>query len=163
MANDWIRSSVKSGLVYGLMACLPASIVILGVTFGAEDPYVLLAYPALVALTVLITVVAHLVKKSRSLVGAAATLGVIVAIGAGAGLIWFGIQLNITETPCDPEQSRCVVVIDGAARGESTESVGSQRFSTFILSLSAIAPGLLIIGFTTRAVFRSVRNRSAQT
>ncbi|GAB3066505.1 hypothetical protein [Micromonospora schwarzwaldensis] len=96
-------------------------------------------------------------SRSRGFVAAATVTGLLLGAAVGIGLIWFGISFNLNASTCDPESSRCVTVIDGVARGESTESVGSQQFGNLLLSLVAILPGAVILVGVTRGMVSLVR------
>lgn len=137
---------------------VPVGMVTVGVSAASGDwTWALLTVPAMVALSVTIGWIAKVGKKSRVFVAMSAGVGMLAGAAAGLLLIWFGIQYNMNADVCDPEVSSCRVIINGIVRGETTESVASQRFDHFLLSLAMILPGLLILFMVGLAGRRAVR------
>jgi hypothetical protein len=130
------------------------------------------AIPATIVVCVVIGGVTRVLRATRfgdaigaldradRLVSVFAVVGLLAAALAGVGLIWFGVWFNLDADTCDPAQARCVLVVDGVARGETDESVGSQRFSNFILSLVAILPGVMLLVAATWGTRSFARRRN---
>ncbi|TDP94025.1 hypothetical protein [Labedaea rhizosphaerae] len=153
---------LKDSLQAGLVVCFPTAPIILGLAFALGPWYAwILAFPGVILLTVAISLVATVIRGHRAITGPLTAIGLLILAAAGAGLIWFGIMVNLHNAPCDPEVSQCVTVINGVARGESTESTGSQQFGTFLLSLVAILPGLLLLVVSARVTGHLIRRRSS--
>ncbi|MEV6906902.1 hypothetical protein [Amycolatopsis sp. NPDC051071] len=157
------KDNLTLGCVVGVMLATPAAVAVSAST--GVWLWTFLAAPATVVVFMVIGALARTraaaaageVAGKKNVVSTFAVLGWIVAAAAGVALIWFGIQLNFTEDTCDPTQSRCVAVVNGVASGESTESVGSQRFGTFLLSLVAIVPGAVLLFAVARRLLTARR------
>lgn len=148
---DSVKALVKDLIGYGLGFSIPVAAITVGIVAAVGQwLWVIAVVPATVTLVVVIGLVARLVSRCKSLVQVWKVVGLLVGLAAGVALIWFGIEVNLNASTCDPQVSRCVASVNGIARGDSTESVGSQRFGTFLLSLIAIGPGILILYFVLR-------------
>ncbi|WP_409493142.1 hypothetical protein [Amycolatopsis sp. cmx-11-12] len=158
-----VKDDLSLGLLLGVMLVTPATVAVSAST--GEWLWTILAIPATVAVMVVIGTLVRTraaaavgsVAGKKGVVGTFAVLGLLLAAAAGVALIWFGVRLNFTADTCDPERSRCVAVVNGIARGESTESVGSQRFGTFLLSLVGIVPGAVLLFIAARGAVRRAR------
>jgi thiol:disulfide interchange protein len=139
---DSVKTLAKDLVVYGLGFSIPVAAItfVISVLVG-QWLWVIAAVPATVALVVVIGLVARLGSRHTSpmsrrmggiVVQVGKVVGLLVGLAAGVALIWFGIQVNRNASTCDPQVSHCVAVVNGVARGNSTESVGSQRFGTFL-------------------------------
>ncbi|MBB5851215.1 hypothetical protein ACFQ05_37970 [Amycolatopsis umgeniensis] len=160
--STW-KDDVAIGFLLGAVLVTPAAVAV-SASIG-DWLWTILAIPGTVAVAMVIgglvrTRAAAALGSIGRKTGVASTfavLGMILGAAAGVALIWFGISFNIDADICDPAQNTCVAVVNGVARGESTESVGGQRFKTFLLSLVAILPGAVLLVFVARAALARVR------
>ena len=146
-----LKEAAGLGLVLNILA-LPAAFGVLGAT--GYWYYAFLAVPAMVVLCVVIAVIARLLGSLSSgmprlpgrarviLTRTAAVVGLLAAAAAGIALMGLGIQTATDSPVCDQAVSRCVLVVDGVARGETNTSVESQQTSNVLTSMILIFPGL---------------------
>jgi hypothetical protein len=163
MAGSTRRWTAKDNAVLGVMLSVPAGMITFGVS-GATGQWLwaILTVPVMVLLSVTIGWVARVGARSVVLVRVSTVTGLIAAAVAGVALIYFGIAVGVDAPVCDPEVSRCVVVINGVARGESDQSVGSQHLGNLLLSLVAIVPGLTILFWTVRGAAAFARRLAGE-
>jgi hypothetical protein len=158
-SSETMQNSVILGAVFSVLAAL------FTVPIGfADHSWLWATVPAAVTFTlaVLIGAIVAVAERSGGFRRVAIGMGLLLGLAAGAALIWAGVVINLRADVCDPQVSRCVTVVNGVARGASTESAGDQRFSTFLLSLIAIGPGLMILYFAGRGAVRFVRPASSR-
>lgn len=70
-------------------------------------------------------------------------------IVVGFAIVVVAFLLRLTETFCDPAAHRCVVVVDGAARGELEKTVAEQRSdaNAAMLFTALIGVAFMVPGF----------------
>jgi uncharacterized membrane protein YraQ (UPF0718 family) len=157
---DTLMSHVREDAVLGLLCSFFTLVLCLFVSlFTSQWLWLIAAVPATVVLAVVIGLIGRLASRSAKLtrIGHSTALArsaqailLLVGLATAVGLIWVGIAVNRNAAPCDPQVSHCVLVVNGVARGTSDQSVGSQRFSTFLVSLIAIGPALVILYYVVR-------------
>lgn len=168
-----LKEAAGIGLMLNIMA-LPVAFGVLAAT--DHWYYAFFAIPAMVVLSVVIAVIARLIGSIRgprdfyaerrppgrarvALTRTAAAIGLLAAVAAGIALMGLGIQVATDSPTCDPEVSRCVLVVDGVARGETSTSVESQQTSNFLVGMVAFFPGLCLLiatYFGVRSLARSI-------
>ncbi len=157
------KDELAIGVLVGVMLVTPAAVAVSAST--GDWLWTIVAVPGTVFLALIVgglvrtraaAALGSLGRKNR-VATTFAVLGMVIGAAAGAALIWFGISFNLDADICDPDRSTCIAVVDGVARGESDESVGGQRFKTFLLSLVAILPGALLLYAVARAALARAR------
>ncbi|WP_159942094.1 MULTISPECIES: hypothetical protein [unclassified Nocardiopsis] len=144
----------------GLFMCLPVGMFTVPIGIAEENWWlIILTPPATIALVGLITLISRMIGGNRTILRSLGAVALVLGTAAGAFLIWFGVSAFLNADVCDPGTSRCVLVVNGVASGESTQSVGSQLFGAFLLSLGAIVPGVLLMGVCVRTAVRARRRK----
>jgi hypothetical protein len=170
---ETLKEAAQIGLMLNILA-LPAAFGVLAATDHWHLAF--LAIPASVGLCVVIAVMARLIGSIRPprdfyreprppgrarviLTRTAAVVGLLAAVAAGIALMGVGIQIATDSPVCDPEVSRCVLVVDGVTRGETNTSVESQQTSNFLTGMIAFFPGLCLLVatyFGVKSLARSI-------
>ncbi len=158
MANPTRQWTVKDSAALGVVSSILVGMFTIAVSVSTGQwLWAILTVPMMVTLCVVAGLIVQVGARSAVVVRVAKVAGLLLAAGAGVALVWFGISVNLDAATCDPAVSRCVSVVNGVARGKSTESVDSQQFEHLLLSLVVIIPGLVILYFTSRGAISFTR------
>ncbi len=162
------KDDLALGFLMGAVLVTPATVAVSAST--GDWLWTILAIPGAVAVAMIIggaartraAAAAGSLGRKKGVANTFAVLGLVLGAAAGVALIWFGISLNFHADTCDPERTTCIAVVNGVARGESTESVGSQQFKTFLLSLIAVVPGVMLLFAVVRGTL-SLRRKAKRS